>query len=172
MDEGSGSRKQQFYYSAVFIQSGCQLMGCHCRHMTFTKWQELMTTDVDDGSVLYKRVKVCIVKKSDWKPKIKPAELRNRVRRDELDNLPRGRSFLTENFLSESKALISWQGIYGGASELPDGLQEGTKDACQPWPGIGRKRGTQQPHTKGGWRAIPHALSRHSMGEGVEKGAG
>ena len=28
---------------------------------------------------------------------------------------------------------------------------------------------TQPPHTRGGWRAIPHALSRHSMGRGRKK---
>ena len=43
-----------------------------------------------------------------------------KARRIGQSTAARGRSFLTENFLSESEALISWQGIHVGAAGLPD----------------------------------------------------
>ena len=100
--------------------------------------------------------------------------LRNRARRDELDNLPRRRGgvaapSLQENFLSESEALISWQGIRRVARSIAGWAERTSGNSSR---GIGRKRGTlhrSQPHTRGGWRAIPHALSRHSMGRGRKK---
>ena len=59
----------------------------------------------------------------------------------------------------------------------------GDPQSCQIDRGVGRedawqlllrnrkkaRNTTTQPHTRGGWRAIPHALSRHSMGRGRKK---